>query len=70
MSTQTFLDETRSTRLGEQWNSLEEGDIFLVEEHVTDGDDILVDLDWVTCDDGSLSKDSLMFSVKEGTGTN
>lgn len=68
MGTQALLDITCSSSLGKELESLEPVDVFLVEEHVSDGDDLLVDLVRVASEDDALGGDSVCVDRVEGAG--
>lgn len=59
MRTQTLLDEAAPTPLRPQRQSLEPFDVGVVEEHVADGDDALVDFVGVACKDDAFGYDAV-----------
>lgn len=66
MRTQTLLDEPTPSTLRPQRQALEPPDIFVVEEHVAHGDDALVDLVWVACEDDAFGNDAVGAGGKGG----
>lgn len=58
MRTQTLLDKPTASTSRPQLQSLEPVDVLGVEEHVPDGNDLLVDLERVACEDGALGDDA------------
>lgn len=59
MRTQTLLDEATAAPPRPQRQALEPFDVFVVEEHVAHGDDALIDLVGVACQDDALSDDAV-----------
>ena len=64
--TEGFLDITAAAASGPELEGLEPLDVLGVEEHVTDGDDALVDLVWVTGEDGALGNDAGLVGGHDG----
>lgn len=59
MRTQGLLDVTAAATLGPELDGLEPSNILFVEEHVADGDELLVDLVGVTSEDGAFGDDAV-----------
>lgn len=58
MCTKCLLDITTSSTLGPQRQGLEPFHVLAVEEHVSDGDELLVDMEGMASENDSLGDDS------------
>ena len=69
MSTKTLLDKPTATSLGPQLQRLEPVDILGIEEHIPNGNDLLVDLERMTRENGTLGNDTGLVWCCDGACT-
>ena len=69
MSTQTLLDKPTATSLSPQLQRLEPVDILGIEEHIPNGNDLLVDLERMTRENGTLGNDTGLVWCCDGACT-